>query len=890
MQRLVLLIASLVFTSAVYAESFRVTDIRVEGLQRVSAGSVFAALPVRIGDFMDTVEIQDATRSLFATGHFADIEIGRDEGVLVITVKERPAISEIVLEGNKAIKTEDLMKGLRENGLSEGQIFKRVTLEGLGQELQRQYVAQGRYSASVKTEVIDLPRNQVKLQITIDEGKVASIEHINLVGNHAFSDEELLELFELKTTGWLSWITSDNKYAREKLTGDIERLESHYMDRGYLKFRMPSTQVSVSPDKESVYITINIEEGEVYKIGKVDLAGDPILPEAYIRRLILVREGETFSQVLMTTTSDYITKRLGNEGYTFAEVRGIPELNAETGLVDVTFFIDPGKRAYVRRVEFRGNTKTKDEVLRREMRQMEGASAKNSDIEYSKLKLERLGFFKEVQVETNEVPGTADLVDVEYTVEEQPSGSIGASVGYAQGTGLVLGANIQQNNWMGSGKRVGISVNTSKYQQVYSFNYMDPYFTVDGVSRGFSVFYRATDFSQINIASYSTNTYGANLNFGYPISEVERIGFGIGYTNMFIKTGRSAVQEIKRSPNLIEGIDSNFITESDLQTLIDEVNAANTNPISGGAPALDFSSPIDEVVNTLNNPEGFIDANGDRFDSFPFTLSWAKSTLNRGQLATRGSSHNLSLEFSVPGSDMEFYKLRYSGQYFQPIYGDFTLRFRGDLGYADSYGKTSILPFFEHFYAGGFGSVRGFKRNTLGPRSTPAATYDVVGPYFGAQGPGVGAEDTDGDGRYDTFQGGYILCDQTRDVIYKQGADVCIQDKLRASVIGRDDLPFGGNVLIEGSVELLFPLPFIEDQRMLQAAFFVDAGNVFNTQCGFYQQNCFDVDMSRMSASYGLGLTWISGFGPLTFSLSQPFQYNPEDERETFQFSLGTAF
>ncbi len=881
MQRLVLLIASLILSSVVLAESFRVTDIRVEGLQRVSAGSVFAALPVRIGDFMDTVEIQEATRSLFATGYFADIQIGRDEGVLVITVKERPAISEIVLEGNKAIKTEDLMKGLRDNGLSEGQIFKRVTLEGLGQELQRQYVAQGRYSASVKTEVIDLPRNQVKLQITIDEGKVASIEHINLVDNNAFDDDELLDLFELKSTGWLSWITSDNKYAREKLTGDIERLESHYMDRGYLKFRMPSTQVSVSPDKESVYITVNIEEGEVFKIGKVELAGDPILPEEYIRMLVLVREGDTFSQVLMTTTSDYITKRLGNEGYTFAEVKGIPELNQETGLVDVTFFIDPGKRAYVRRVEFRGNTKTKDEVLRREMRQMEGASAKNSDIEYSKLKLERLGFFKEVQVETNEVPGTADLVDVEYTVEEQPSGSIGASVGYAQGTGLVLGGNIQQNNWLGTGKRVGISVNTSKYQQVYSFNYMDPYFTVDGVSRGFSVFYRATDFSQINVASYSTNTYGANLNFGYPISEVERLGFGIGYTNMFIKTGSRAVQEIRRSPNLFTGVEQSFISEADLAVLDQAIEDANLNPISGGAPDLDFSNPIDEVINTLNNPEGFIDTNGDRFDSFPFTLSWAKSTLNRGQLATRGSAHNLSLEFSVPGSDMEFYKIRYSGQYFQPIYGDFTLRFRGDLGYADSYGKTSALPFFEHFYAGGFGSVRGFKRNTLGPRSTPAASY-LLEP--------VAAQDTDGDGRYDTTTNGYVLCGNPTEVQYKSGATICLEDKLKAQVIGRDDLPFGGNVLIEGSIELLFPLPFIEDQRMLQTAFFVDTGNVFNTNCGFYQQNCFDVDPGKLSASYGIGLTWISGFGPLTFSLSRPFQYNPEDERETFQFSLGTAF
>lgn len=883
MQRLVLFLVSFLTAALVYAESFRVTDIRVEGLQRVSAGSVFAALPVRVGDYMDTVEIQDASRALFATGYFSDIEVGRDEGVLVITVKERPAISEIVLEGNKAIKTEDLMKGLRDNGLSEGQIFKRVTLEGLGNELQRQYVAQGRYSASVKTEVIDLPRNQVKLQITIDEGKVASIEHINLVGNTSFSDEELLELFELKTTGWLSWITSDNKYAREKLTGDLERLESWYMDRGYLNFAMPSTQVSVSPDKKSVYITVNIKEGEIFKVGKVELAGDPVIPEDQMRRLVLVREGQTFSQVMMTTTSDYMTKRLGNEGYTFAEVKGIPEVNAETGLVDITFFIDPGKRAYVRRLEFRGNTKTKDEVLRREMRQMESASASSIAIENSKVRLERLGFFKEVKVENKEVPGTSDQIDVEYTVEEQPSGSIGASVGFAQGTGLVLGANIQQNNWFGTGKRVGFNINTSKYQQVYSFNYADPYFTVDGVSRGFSVFYRATDFSEVNVASYSTNTYGMNLNFGYPISEVERIGFGIGYTNMYIKTGDYTVQEIKRTPNLFEGLAPRYITQSDLAELQRLIDESKDNPIPGGAPDLDyFWKELVDGDNTINNPDGFIDENGDRFNSFPFTLSWAKSTLNRGQLANRGQSHNVSLEFSVPGSDMEFYKLRYSGQYFLPVYGDFTFRFRGDLGYADSYGKTSQLPFFEHFYAGGFGSVRGFKRNTLGPRSTPPANYSINNV--------IAARDTDGDGVYDQSDFGYVLCENPTDISFVQGSIICLQDKAIATVSGRNDLPFGGNVLIEGSIELLFPLPFIKDQRMLQAAFFVDSGNVFNTQCGFYQQNCFDVDIAKLSASYGVGLTWISGFGPLTFSLSRPFQYNEFDKREQFQFSLGTAF
>ncbi len=602
MQRFRVLLLGLIFLPLLaVAQSFRVDDIRVEGLQRVSAGTVFAALPVRIGENMSAADIQVATRALFRSGFFADIEIARDGGVLIITVVERPAISEINIEGNKAIKTEDLMKGLVDNGLSEGQIFKRATLEGLSQELQRQYVAQGRYGASVDASASDLPRNQVRLNIEVDEGSVASIKHINIVGNDEFSDEELGELFELKSTGWLSWITSNDKYSKEKLTGDLERIESHYLDRGYLDFNIDSTQVSISPDKESVYITANITEGEIYTVSDVKLAGDPILPEEQIRRLILLREEAKFSQVLMTTTSDYITKRLGNEGYTFAEVRGIPETNEEDNTVKITFFIDPGKRAYVRRIDFRGNTKTSDEVLRREMRQMEGGSASSARIEQSKVRLERLGFFKEVQVATNEVPGTPDLVDVEYTVEEQPSGSVGASVGYAQGTGLVLGANVSQNNWFGTGKQVGFQVNTSAYQTVYSFNYTDPYFTKDGVSRGFNMFFRQRDYEKINVSSYTTDSYGAAVNFGYPISEIERLNFSFGYTHLSIETGDFAVQEIVGSPRFEDDVVWG-INQDDYQNACFDDNAAIACDLS------DIRTPLSDI--DLDSPVGFVDANG----------------------------------------------------------------------------------------------------------------------------------------------------------------------------------------------------------------------------------------------------------------------------------------
>lgn len=853
-----------------FAQGFKVTDIRLEGLQRVSAGSVFASLPIQIGEELDSIAIQGATRALFKTGYFADIQMSREGSVLVVSVVERPAISEIVIEGNKAIKTEDLMKGLRENGLSEGQIFKRATLEGLTQELRRQYVAQGRYSADVEASVIELPRNQVKVQIDVDEGDVASIKHINIVGNNAFDDEELIDLFELKTTGWFSWITSDDRYAKEKLGGDLETLESFYLDRGYLKFEIESTQVSLSPNKEGVFITVNINEGEVYEISSVDLAGDPILPEEDMRALLLMREGQKFSQILMTTTEEYMTKRLGNEGYTFAEVKGIPDVDEEANTVKVTFFIDPGKRAYVRRINFRGNTTTADNVLRREMRQMEGASASSLKIEQSKVRLERLGFFKEVNVETKEVAGSADLVDVEYTVEEQPSGSIGASVGYAQGSGLVLGANVQQDNWLGTGKRVGFNISRSTYQTAYSFNYTDPYFTPDGVSRGFNVYYQSRDYSKVNVSSYSTDSFGASVNFGYPISEIERVGFNVGYQNLSINTGLYAVQEIVGSPRRRTGVADSYLT----QAQVDEINKLITDKSDTSYDYLDQLQDASELL-SAQSPTGFIDENGDNFNLFTASASWSRSTLNRGRLASRGTSQRLSLELSLPGGDLEYYKLIYTGQYFQPLTKNLTLRLRTRLGYADSYGDTTELPFFQHFYAGGFGSVRGFKRNTLGPQSTPAQIYDTT---FAV------GNDANSDGTINTRDRNEVT-----NPVYILDAD----GKLATTQLNtnsRRNNPFGGNVLIEGSAEILFPLPFIKDQRTLQSAFFVDVGNVFDTGCGSSQQNCFDVDLSKASASVGIGVTWISGFGPLTFSVAKPIRENQFDETEFFQFSLGTQF
>jgi len=850
----------LLLSPLLHAQSFIVSDIRVEGLQRISAGTVFAAMPVGVGDLVDKNLIRSSARALFATGNFDDIQIGRDGNVLVIAVAERPSISEIVIEGNEAIETEALLDGLKGAGLSEGQVFKRSTLEGMQMELQRQYVQQGRYDASIETDVIPEPRNRVAINIDVNEGTVASIKHINVVGNSIYSDKELDDLFELKTTNWLSFIRSDDKYSREKLSGDLETLNSFYMDRGYLQFSIDSTQVSVTPEKDAVYITANVTEGEKFTVESVSLSGDLVLPEADLNRFLLVREGQTFSQQLVTSTEEYLTQRLGNEGYNFAKVTGIPEINEETNSVDMKFFVDPGKRTYVRRISFRGNTKTIDEVLRREMRQMEGAPASSLAIESSRVRLERLGFFKQARVETPEVPGHDDLIDLEFEVEEQSSGSIGASFGFAQTTGLILGVNVQQDNFLGSGKRVGIGLNSSAYQDSYNFNYTDPYFTADGVSRGFNIFFRSTDLEEVNVASYTTDTFGGAVNFGYPIKETERLGFSIGISNTDITAGRFAVQEIKASPRLLSNVD--YWYES-------------TRRSDGSFAAPEVALPVDTLkLDQLSPPPelGFLDENGNEFLNWTVTTSWTQSTLNRGVNATRGASQSVALQLSMPGSDLEFAKLTYRGEYYFPIAQSWSLRFRTELGYGDGYGDTTELPFYEHFFSGGFGSVRGFKSNTLGPRSTPAKLYRTEQPVTAIDENGQPTEVGGPDGRLFGYveRNGKLVVDEANNQ--------------------RRPPPFGGNVLVEGGVELIFPLPFIKDQRSIRSAFFVDAGNVFNTNCSVAQINCFDVDVSEIRFSVGIGVTWITGFGPMTFSLAKPLNTGPFDREEPFQFTLGRGF
>ncbi len=778
-----LLLVAMLPLNSVRAQSFVVEDIRLQGLQRVSAGTVFNQLPVQVGDVLDPVAVRQLIRALFRSGFFDDIRMARDGGVLVVTVAERPAIESIEIDGNKAIPTEALLDGLGQQGLREGEIFKQATLERVGLELERQYVAQGRYGASIDTNVEELPRNRVAISIDVEEGKTSGIRHINVVGATVYDEAELLENLELKHPSLLSFYKNDDKYSREKLAGDLEKLEAYYKDRGYVEFSITSTQVSITPKRDQVYITVNVEEGDKFTVNEVNLIGElNDVRKEDLERLLIVSSGQTFSQARVTATEERLTTALGNSGYTFASASGVPRVN-DDGTVDVEFFVDAGKRAYVRRISFGGNKVTQDEVMRREMRQMEGGWASTAQIELSKVRLERLGYFKGVNVETPEVAGTDDQVDVEFVVEEQPSGSISATLGYAQGWGLTLGANYSENNVLGTGNSLTIGASYSEFQKALNFNYFNPYFTLDGISRGFNLFVRNLDYDARNIASFSTDAVGGGINFGFPIGETQRINFG----------------------GLIEYTD---ITE-------------------GQFPAQEISAYLDE--------------NGNESLNFKLNLSWRSSTLNRGVFPTRGRSQNLAAEIAIPGSDLQFYKIVYDGQVYFPITRSWTLRLRTEVGFGDGYGSTELIPFFEHFYSGGFGSVRGFRNSTLGPRTTPPT------------------EDANGNPIPPGF--------------FRPEGD-----------------PYGGNLLAEASAEIIFPMPFIKDGRQFRPVLFFDAGNVFQTKCFDFSVNCFGFEPDEIKYATGVSLTWLAGLGPMTFSYAFVFNDSEIDRVEQFQFELGRTF
>lgn len=655
-----MLTAILVSQAVKGEENFLVENIQVNGLQRISAGTVYNYLPVRVGEKFSLDNANSSIKALFKTGFFKDILLERDGSTLVVNVVERPSIAKIIFDGNKDLSSDDLTSALKKIGLAEGKVFNQQVLDKVEQELRRQYFSHGKYGLRIKTEVSQLTRNRVGINIEISEGRVAKIKQINIVGNNVFDNGTLLKAFELDTTGVLSFYTKDDQYSKQKLSADLERLRSYYMNRGYINFSIESTQIAITPDKKEIYVTVNIKEGEVFVLNKVKLSGKLVVKPEEVIKLVAVGPGEIFSLEKATETSKAISDRLGDEGYAFANVNMVPEIDEIAKTVDMTFFVDPGKRVYVRRINMTGNTKTRDEVLRRELRQMESSWTSTAKIERSKTRLERLGYFEEVNVETPPVVGTSDQIDVNYTVVEKSSGNLSAGVGFSQTQGIVFNANVSQDNVFGSGKRVNVAFNNSDVSTRYSFGYFDPYFTLDGVSFGYDLGYIARDAEEANISNYSTDVINSSLNFGLPLNEYDRLRFNVDLKHTTLK-------------------------------------------------ASSFSST--EITN-------FIRTNGKRFLTLSGSIGWTHDTLNRAIFPSEGGQQRISALATVPGSDLEYFKLSYKHQHYFPLAKDFTFRLLGEVAYGDGYGDTQDLPFFEHYFAGGVHSIRGYDDNTLGPRDS----------------------------------------------------------------------------------------------------------------------------------------------------------------------------
>jgi len=641
-------------------EQFVVENIEVNGLQRISAGTVYNYLPVNVGESFALSKAGSAIKTLFKTGFFKDISLEKVGKTLVVNVVERPSIAKIIFEGNKDLSSDDLTSALKQIGLAEGKVFNQQILDKVEQELRRQYFSHGKYGLKIETKVTKLTRNRVGINIDISEGRVATIKQINIVGNKVYDTDALLKQFELATTNWLSFYTKDDQYSKQKLSADLERLRSYYLDRGYIRFSIDSTQVAITPDKKEIYLTVNVNEGDLFTLEKVKVSGNLVVDPEEIIKLVQVGPGEIFSRKNATATSKAISDRLGEEGYVFANVNMAPNINNETKTVEMTFFVDPGKRVYVNRINMSGNTKTRDEVLRRELRQMESSWASTKKIERSKIRLQRLGYFEEVNVETPPVVGTSDQIDVNYTVVERSSGNLMAGVGFSQVQGIVFNANVSQDNIFGSGKRVNLAFNNSDISTRYNFGYFDPYFTLDGISMGYDLGYSARDAGQANIANFSTDVINSSFNFGLPLNENDRLRFNIDIKHTTLTTSEFSSQQI-----------------------------------------LDF-----------------VQNNGEKYLTFATSIGWTHDTLNRAIFPSDGAQQRLSAFITVPGSDLTYYKVSYKHQMYFPLAKDMTFRLLGEAAYGDGYGNTDSLPFFEHYYAGGVRSVRGYDDNTLGPRDS----------------------------------------------------------------------------------------------------------------------------------------------------------------------------
>jgi outer membrane protein insertion porin family len=739
-------------------DPFEVKDIRVEGLQRIAPGTVFNYLPVKVGDTVDDESAKEAIRALFKTGFFKDVQLRQEGPVLVVSVVERPSIANIEFVGNKAFTEEDLKRALKDSGFAEGRVFDPPLLEKVEQELRSQYFSQGKYGASIKTTVTPLERNRVGVTVEVTEGDTARIRKINIVGNEVFDDDDLLDKFALGTKPRWNFLSKRDQYSKQKLAGDLESLRSFYQDQGYLDFTINSTQVSITPNKRDIYVTVSISEGERYAVSEYKLAGNPILSQEDLLALVTFQPGDVFSRKAVTETNRRLAERLADEGYAFANVNAVPDINKENRTVAFTFFVDPGRRAYVRRINIAGNTTTRDEVIRRELRQFEGSWFSSESVRRSRIRLQRLGFFDDVTIETPAVPGQPDQVDVNVTVKERPTGSLLFGLGYSDEEGVLLQASVSQRNLFGTGKELHVNVDNSTVSDVYNIRYINPYATINGISRGIQLFSSRVDAEQANTAEYIVETLGAALSYKIPISEYNSINVGLGYEQ------------------------------------IDLEGTVNTPP---EIAAFIAATPSSDLIKT--------------------TLNWSRDTRDSFLFPTDGSLNQIALELAIPGGDLEYYKLTYTGTYYRPVGRRLVFKAGGQLGYGDGFGDTEDLPFFKNFYAGGALSVRGYKGRSLGPRDS-----------------------------------------------------------------GTTPEPLGGSTLVLGSLEVLLPVPGLEDSKDKRLGLFIDAGQVYGPDQ--------DVDAGELRYGAGVSFHWFSPLGPMSISYAVPFNDQEGDETESFQFTLGRLF
>ncbi|WP_428840988.1 outer membrane protein assembly factor BamA [Acinetobacter johnsonii] len=820
------------------AEDYIVRDIKVDGLVRLTPANVYGMIPLNSGDRVSDAALANAIRSLYATGLFDDIKTEKQGDTLVFKVVERPLISKVEFKGNKLIPKEALEEGLKKMGITEGEVLKKSALQTVESELEQQYMQQGRYDADVKVVTTAKPNNRVDLTIEFVEGKAAKVVDINIIGNTVFKESEIEQAFAVKESGWTSIISRNDRYAREKMAASLESLRALYLNKGYINFNINHSSLNLSEDKKNIFVEVSVDEGEQFKFGETKFLGDALYTPAELKALQIYKDGDIYSQEKVNAVKQLLLRKYGNAGYYYAEVNVVPQIDKETHLVDLNYYVNPGQQVTVRRINFTGNTKTADEVLRREMRQMEGALASNEKIDLSKVRLERTGFFKTVDIKPARVPNTADQVDLNINVEEQHSGTSTLAVGFSQSGGITFQAGLSQTNFMGTGNSVAIDLSRSQTQDYYNLSVTDPYFTIDGVRRGYNMYYRKTKLDEdYNVNNYVTDSFGGGINFGYPIDENQSVSAGLNIDQTEVTTGKY-VSTYVRDYLLAHGGKATGKAEDVCIGTIENLyeDTANPTKITGtkcNGQTVDYDNEF----------------NGD-FLTYNLNLGWSYNTLNRPVFPTSGMSHRVNGEIALPGSDVEYQKLTYDAQAYFPLGKDFVLRGYGKLGYGND------LPFYKNFYAGGFGSVRGYDNSTLGPKY-PGVTYSES---------------------------------RSKDNDYEE---------------------VGGNALIQFGTELALPLPFKGDwTRQVRPVLFAEGAQVFDTQCDVpsgqlymtgsktdagvdakqYCKDNFGFELDNMRYSVGVGFTWITMIGPLSLSYAYPLNDKDGDETKNIQFEIGRTF